>query len=1069
MWAAWRPDANRLNAWEQLTPEQRQELADILALEGPDILGGQNTTLREALVPQGDPLSGFSVCYGQVLLKLNSGSVEEAHTALDRLVNAICCACLNSLIAVPLFVHLCLHKPVDSNVLTILEYAYTIEDHSLCGAVLDLLTGEAISVQMGGILDLFAILNPTHAHPLRHVLRASIGEVSDSIVSKLQGRFYQELQRQRNVRGSGTTLHNFMKGLQAAVWIRSSLSERTRLLLQQWPNDKDMEYLFMIRAEAINCNQPSLTELIDKYCVTYLAGAGDVDEVTKNMVDGLITIWKQPLHRERREVAVAIAECSILDAVAKRQCLALLATARTQFVHEIRPILQKGDIDEACTEFVRVLKIPNLLDTEETHCWRGLLLGMIIQRKPTLLWYTFKKYPTLDSWLQWMVNIREIFEDLMEDPTELPPVLRPSLHSWISRLRNGYLPVLLDLEKQCMFQSAMPFILTKWEISDAITRLLDLIVPPTIEPHRSGIQAIITRVNLNNENFEETLEALSLFLRMAAPGARILADILQGNENSNKELSEALLNVWLRDHPDQLDPFDESALEAIARLLKFQIPAQVSPSQAAMQDFSAHLNNETKKLMGDAVSLERIRLTLKEHDPRETSLLLQRLGIRDAPTLSLGDTASIVPHSLVDVVEEISKGIFEIFFPLNHIKHLQRKALGIGKARMLLVRVVLKDNNFLTPGFCVHLYPEGDGGHISNTSTPKHRYFQVKHQGAIPDRQNCHGQDSRIVYQLNRTLWRHLMAGSTTLERTHDVLTAVIDNLTTLCIVCGRGLGARLWRSTTCGDTCGLELRKSGMEVRLADIRHDPDVVDLLLNAALSAAVVDDMELLPGCPSQTTASVIRILTNSPALSSLQHAGDLAGAIGAVDVSDLLSWICNGYCGFMSSATDALKIPSMPGVHQFVLANANPKIEKAFAVHLSPSATTRVVFHGTSIDRLYRILLYGLQSDMKRWQRHGAAYGQGIYLADEPKTALDYAKQSHSTWPASRLPACKVVLGCELFGTNAPIAQGIHLASDPSTIMVRYVFLFPYGVSAPLARHVEPAMASVFASLRNRSI
>ena len=31
MWAAWRPDARRLNAWEQLTSEQRQELADYLS------------------------------------------------------------------------------------------------------------------------------------------------------------------------------------------------------------------------------------------------------------------------------------------------------------------------------------------------------------------------------------------------------------------------------------------------------------------------------------------------------------------------------------------------------------------------------------------------------------------------------------------------------------------------------------------------------------------------------------------------------------------------------------------------------------------------------------------------------------------------------------------------------------------------------------------------------------------------------------------------------------------------------------------------------------------------------
>jgi len=263
---------------------------------------------------------------------------------------------------------------------------------------------------------------------------------------------------------------------------------------------------------------------------------------------------------------MAIAECSILDAAAKHQCLALLTTARIQFVNEIRPILQNGDMDEACTEFVSIFKIPNLLDTEETRCWKALLLGMIMKRKPTLLQYTFKKYPILDSWLQWMANIQEIFEDLMDNPTELPPVLLPGLRRWISHLRRGYLPVLLELEEQCKFQSAMPFILTKWEISDTITPLLDLIVPPTTEHHRSGIQAIITRVNLNDENFEETLKALSLFLRMTTREARALADILQVPGNSNKELSKALLKVHFR---------DELAPKAIARLLESQTPQKI--------------------------------------------------------------------------------------------------------------------------------------------------------------------------------------------------------------------------------------------------------------------------------------------------------------------------------------------------------------------------------------------------------------------------------------------------------------------------------------------------------------
>ncbi|KAF1994159.1 hypothetical protein P154DRAFT_400392, partial [Amniculicola lignicola CBS 123094] len=50
-----------------------------------------------------------------------------------------------------------------------------------------------------------------------------------------------------------------------------------------------------------------------------------------------------------------------------------------------------------------------------------------------------------------------------------------------------------------------------------------------------------------------------------------------------------------------------------------------------------------------------------------------------------------------------------------------------------------------------------------------------------------------------------------------------------------------------------------------------------------------------------------------------------------------------------------------GTHQFVLANASPTLENWFATRLPrTNPQTRVLFHGTSQDRLPNILAQGLK-------------------------------------------------------------------------------------------------------------
>jgi hypothetical protein len=1067
VWALWYPDIERLEVWERLTPQQRQDVGDILALDGPDFTGRGKPTLREALLPQGNDQSGFSISHGRLHLILGSASISDAQRLLDRLIKTLCSICSMPSSSTALFVHLCVHNSVDARALQVLEYVNGTGDSSLSKAVLDMFTAPANSVRMSGVLGILTVLNGVHHQPLREMFSSQTAATAEGVLLELQNKFRQHLQSGRNIETAGMNLHDFGKNLQAAAWLQPLLTERVQLLLRHWPSTEDMKGLFNIRSEAKSTavdNTNNLASMVDTYCMSCLAGHGMIEGQTRYTVEGLIHLWQQPPDRQRRDVAVAIAESSTVDPSVRRRCLFQLSSMSDRFIREVRTVVSR-DSDEACVKFARVLVIPKLLGTEN-DCWRDFLRCMIERRSSTLLDYTFAIYSTADSWLQWMSDIRTIFAAFRENSPALPPVLCPRLHLWTASLSRSYLPVLTDLEREYGLVSGMRWVLLGWEISELITKFLDFMKSSNESRYRPGIRLILAQITLNGGNIREIFCALLLFRGTTPLGTYACMRVLEVCQEMSKDVGEVFLAGWLRD--TQLAASDRGALEAIAEILRITVYAHDPVPEAAVQVALNHLDTKFDSIMDQAIHFESIRLTLKAQDPHGTSKLLRNLGIQGE--FAAGDSISDIPNSLVDVVEVIGDGEFELLFPLNHKRPFQRTALGIGKVRMLLVRIAI-GNGAKAPEFCIHLHPNGNENPGSNASSVRHTYYRVHQRSSIPDTSFCQDRVSRIIYQLNRALWRHLKTGFVSLDATYKFLAATIENIANCCIVCGNSLGGRMWRSTTCQKACSLALRRSSLEVRLADSCLDPAVVDLLLNIVNCAFDCHDPDLLPGCPLKTEASLLQTLQNLPTVSTLQQSSNITASVRQLGspAESLLSWLCTSYRGFLASATGSLKIPSMTGVYQFVLANAAPELEKAFAVHVTPSnPTTRVVFHGTSLDRLYLILCRGLQSGTGKWQRHGAAYGPGIYLADEPATALSFAKASQTTWPRSSLDTCKVVLGVELAGSKPPLATGIHVATDPTTVVVRYVFMFTISAVAPIARHVEPAMRSAFASLRSGS-
>ena len=117
------------------------------------------------------------------------------------------------------------------------------------------------------------------------------------------------------------------------------------------------------------------------------------------------------------------------------------------------------------------------------------------------------------------------------------------------------------------------------------------------------------------------------------------------------------------------------------------------------------------------------------------------------------------------------------------------------------------------------------------------------------------------------------------------MLTSAIGNLAQICMICGDSFGGRMWPLTYCHQqACNTLLRRTHLEVRLPDIRHDPAVVDLLLTLAHAAATSSSMALLPECPITTGPNILQTPNSMSATFTLQTSSDLSASVKRLGAS-----------------------------------------------------------------------------------------------------------------------------------------------------------------------------------------
>ncbi len=578
--------------------------------------------------------------------------------------------------------------------------------------------------------------------------------------------------------------------------------------------------------------------------------------------------------------------------------------------------------------------------------------------------------------------------------------------------------------------------------------------------------AVISLLQGDGSNAFEVSSTLSSLVVTTAEGCAACLNILEAAQHHSPGVAEVVFAGWLEE--PSLTADDRDALQSVAVLLGIRPSSNEKWSEASLIIVKEYLDVEYAQLFAEAQRLEGMRSLLKSIDPRGTAQLLEIAGIGDISVVD--DALASLPPAFASVVERLDDTSLEMRFPLGHLTELQRVRFGIGNAQSLFLHFVLADD----PAFCLHLDKETKGKHKAGYATSVHDPWRVIPGGKPPDLPICQGQTSPAKYHIARAIARHLTKGFKSLEAIYVLVTGVLKDLGKGCITCGKDHSVRMRYPTTCSSRgCRSTFLQASLEVRLCQIRQDPAAVDCLLSMVYSAASTGKLELIPNCPFTSMATVLQVLKLVPGMSYLQNCDDLAETIRSYSpkVEQLLVWVCISYRGFLSSAHAAVRIASLPaGTHQFLLANHSPEHEAAFSRHITYNARTRVLFHGTSLERLFAITCQGLRVlSHTPLQAHGAAAGAGVYCAEEASTSWAYCSGQGSNWANSQFNNFKVLLGLENAGPSVG-AHGIHVVQDASTLCVRYMFFIPAGsASVPMSAHITPTMTSVYASLRSGAL
>ena len=1040
----WRPNTDRIGRWERgkFTDVQRKKLSHAFDLDGPDTA----THLRESL-KMAEP-----ECYEHAHV------TPQSTETLERFLDLLYRAHILGPGALELFIHLCIDNSADETALSMVNDGINTAEDSYCSRLLAILRAlsphSSLSRQMRSLTQALPILNNRGATENVHRLTGHLLDRLSDIMEAAQVEFCAQLEKGTG-EYIGMLIYDLGKAILQASWIHSNLSSDFLAQIRQFPPQDTLEAIFdklHDRAESPSAGDSRFKS----YLASALGGRGEAEAglVTLAAIQEEVQFWKHPPDSIRKDLAGAIAKFRSMDYSLYTSCLLVMLNEDDLFICQMRQMITPEN-EQTCLNFAKYLAHRRGLNQLQHECWLLLLAVLIREQVPSFL-PRMADSMSFDQWLKLVDNLTRLVAPVCSQLPQSGAGLTGERLSWWGTLSQNMTAVRFLLERQGE-RGSLTWLYFPSPPSDVMD-LLDLIrQEQSIMPvHRQ----IVAYLAPNGNNVASVCNCIRAINQTSTIGRAVCERILSRKERAGREgWSEpglgAVLEAWRRSA--SLTQVDKSALVLVRGLLKFPAPPQLHT--AGCQSACERLQSEYNTLLHRARKLETLRLRLRHQRPQQISALLQRLGVDDTSSSRAADPD--IPDALLDVVESVGEAEYELSFALTGLNDLQRRARGISKdSRMLLVRLCLQGR----PQFCIHFSPNDEG-------RGQHNYWRPA-DNHEPDSAICTRRLNLFTYYLGRNLHQLLRGGYSSLQSIYSGILKLITASPATCLVCSSSMSIKLWKAAACSKNCSFKLRKAPLEVRLHNLLVDTLSIDLLLTCVYAAAADQStLQLLPGCPVKKT-KIGAVIDSFPPLASLQTATDLQAAIRGYDGygkdrEALLSWLCLTFRGFMLTAPDGFRVPSMPNTQQFLMLNSNHEREQLFNALPGSPGGSGVVFHGTQVSRLFLILTEGLKlMSNTAFMMNGSARGAGIYCGNDQGTSFPYAGTTGQSWRNSALGNMKIMLGCELAAYTASNPTGAYLVTDQNRLLVRYVFLLPQGYQCPPRHYVEPAMKTAFANLRS---
>ena len=448
-WTRWRPVQRRILGQEKLTAQQKNDLAEVLVLNGTDFMLQWHRTMVDAMLYQAWRQRMNHIRHGRFVVLLSTDAGIDSRTYVEGVLNFPSGSHLSMPGAVATFVFLCLRNTVSLNTLRILEQAGALKEPSVYKSMSDIFYSPSSSIRIDGVMHLLRIVHASGKYDLMDCLNGYIRDIIQEDFKEIQMKLYDLMsdESRRNPQTTASRVQALGQSISNIPSLSSSLDQDSQSLFNDWPSANEVTAFFHLRAEVdSSAVDDGLRALIEQYGLARLTGRGVVDEVSLSAITALLGHWQEKPRIPRRTLALSIMSCTSLSPDVKANCLSQMRDLGDGDLRELDTIICSAS-EMACTRLAKLICIKRFARHREQGCWNSVLLSLMESKKTILLDNTIESLE-VRVWLEWLGHLRKIFDVREDGDSHGHPILEHPIHAWAQVLEERYLGVLSKLESE---------------------------------------------------------------------------------------------------------------------------------------------------------------------------------------------------------------------------------------------------------------------------------------------------------------------------------------------------------------------------------------------------------------------------------------------------------------------------------------------------------------------------------------------------------------------------------------------------------------------------------------------